>query len=141
LVTTYTIGVTMMTMMDTEERQAIIAAAAGTLTHRQGRISDVGNPSRPWFYISVGTRAEATEIREALEYKGFRKEKGDVGGWRYGAYGNDALIALYELLPYMKGYQKLSAELLLDKYGNNGRPWKTEYERIRNTLGNPCGSP
>jgi hypothetical protein len=97
-----------------------------------GRISDDGDPKRPWLFIATSTREDAEDLYEAFGCRGFVKEKKNGRGWRYGAWGNHALVMLtYLLRGGLKGARGVVAHHLLDKYGNDGEPWGLEIERLR----------
>ena len=97
-----------------------------------GRISDDGDPKRPWLFISTSTREDAEDLYEAFGCRGFVKEKKNGRGWRYGAWGNDALAALVHMLDAgLRGVHAALARHLLDKHGNDGKPWASEIERLR----------
>jgi hypothetical protein len=118
-------------MITEDTRRLVLEASAWSLVQHQGRMHDYGDPERPWLFILCGTMEEGAEIREALGYVGFVKRRRDGLGWKYGAYGNDALVVLDELVPFMKGYPRVRALGLLDKWGKEGGPYSTEYERVR----------
>jgi len=97
-----------------------------------GRISDDGDPKRPWLFISTSTREDAEDLYEAFGCGGFVKEKKNGRGLRYGARGNDALAALVHMLDAgLRGVHAALARHLLDKHGNDGKPWASEIERLR----------
>jgi hypothetical protein len=52
-----------------------------------GRISDDGDPKRPWLFISTSTREDAEDLYEAFGCRGFVKEKKNGRG---GATGRGA---------------------------------------------------
>jgi hypothetical protein len=114
--------------MTTKEAARI---AVMLLNSGQGRISDEGQPPRPWLYVNVGTQGEAEQLREAFGGRGFAKPLRDHGG-RYGAWGNDAL-AVYDYLleAGLNGKRGYLTQLLLYKHGNDGKPWTSEFERLR----------
>lgn len=124
----------MMALHETEPMTAEEAAriAVILLDSGQGRISDDGNPRRPWLYVNVSTREEAEQLYEAFGGRGFAKPRRDGYGGRYGAWGNDALEIFEHLLAAgLGGVRRLVAEVLLQKHGNDGKPWASELERLR----------
>jgi hypothetical protein len=63
-----------------------------------GRISDDGGPKRPWLFIATSTREDAEDLYEAFGCRGLVKEEKNGRGWRFGAWGNHALVMLTYLL-------------------------------------------
>jgi hypothetical protein len=122
----------MMTTYETQPMTTEEAARIGVilLDSGRGRIADDGSPRQPWLYVNVSTRAEAEQLYEAFEGRGFAKPR-RYGG-RYGAWGNDALEILeYLLAAGLNGTRGVIAEMLLQRYGNDGKPWASELERLR----------
>jgi len=102
--------------------------AAMLISARHGRISDDGG--RPWLYVNVRTRGDAEKLREALG-RGCAKERRDRHGGRYGAWGNDALeVYEYLLEAGLSGGRAVIARMFLQRYGNDGKPWASELERL-----------
>ena len=124
----------MITMQETQPMTADEAAQIVVilLDSGAGRISHEGNPARPWLYVNVSTEAEARQLYKAFDGRGFAKPSRDGYGGRYGAWGNDALeVCEYLLDAGIEGLRKSIAEMLLEKYGDDGRPWASEIERLR----------
>jgi hypothetical protein len=120
--------------METQPMTADEAAhiAVILLDSGQGRISDDGRPPRPWIYVNVSTEDEAEQLYEAFGGRGFAKPRRDGYGGRYGAWGNDALeVYEYLLGAGLNGGRGKIARSLLAQYGNGGRPWASELERLR----------
>jgi len=112
----------------TDEAAQILATI---LNAGLGRISDEGRPRRPWLYIDVATEDEARQLYKAFEL-GFIKPRWEGHGWRYGAWGNDALELCEYLLDAGLDWKHSGlAERLLEKYGDEGRSWRSEVERLR----------
>src|SRR5215203_2106832 len=117
---------TNMTIEEAAEIGALLLNGAA------GRISDDGDPKRPWLFITTSTREDAEDLYEAFGCRGFVTEKKNGRGWRFGTWGNDALVMLtYLLRGGLKCLRGVVAYRLLDKYGNDGEPWGSEIERLR----------
>jgi len=96
----------------------------------QGKISDDGG--RPWLFVNVSTEGEARQLHEAFGRRGFAKPRRDEYGWRYGAWGNDALEDFEYLLGAgLAGVRRAVVQHFLQKYGDDGHPWASEVERLR----------
>jgi hypothetical protein len=82
-------------------------------------------------FSTTSTREDAEDPYEAFGCRGFVTEKKNGRGWRFGAWGNDALVMLTHLLGGgLSGPRGVVANHLLDKYGNDGEPWGSEIERL-----------
>ena len=124
-----------MTMQDTQPMTTDEAAQvlATILNYSRGRISDNGRPPRPWLYVDVATEDEARQLYNAFE-RGFIKPRSEGHGWRYGVWGNDCLELFEYLLDAGLDWRHTGmAERFLEKYGDEGRPWASEIERLRTT--------
>ena len=122
----------MMTLHEAQPMTADEAAriAVILLDSGEGKIADDGG--RPWVFVDVSTFEEARQLYEAFEGRGFAKPRRDGYGGRYGAWGNDALeVYEYLLASGLNGIRGVVADRLLQKYGNDGRPWASELERLR----------
>lgn len=114
--------------MDTDEAAMILAMM---LNHSRG-----GRPwseirPRPWLYVDVATEGEARQLYEAFE-RGFIKPRREGHGWRYGVWGNDALeLCEYLVDAGLDWRHAAMAERFLEKYGDEGRSWRSEVERLR----------
>jgi hypothetical protein len=125
-------------MMTIERTHAPLTAeeaariAVDILEYGRGRISDNGETPRPWFFLITTKRSEAMALYEAFDGLGFVKPLHDGYGWRYGAWGNEALEVFEYLLDAgLWGPRAALVTRLLDKYGDNGRSWASEVERLR----------
>jgi hypothetical protein len=53
-------------------------------------------------------------------------------GWRWGCFGNDTLIAINAVLDAgLSEQEKENAREILTKWGDNGKPFASEFDRIR----------
>jgi len=124
----------MMIVMEETQTMGVTEAAqvlATILNYGRGRISDHGRPLRPWLYVDVTTEGEARQLYDAFGH-GFIKPRWEGHGWRYGAWGNDCLVILECLLDAGLEWRPAGmAERFLEKYGDEGRPWASEIERLR----------
>jgi hypothetical protein len=121
----------MMTLHETQPMTPDEAAQilAILLDSGRGNVSDDGTPRRPWVYVNLATAEEADELRDAFG-RGFAKTT-ERGG-RFGAWGNEALeVFEYLLGAGLNGNRGARARRLLERYGDDGRPWRTELERLR----------
>jgi hypothetical protein len=113
-------------------REGAAGVCAFIIADGYGRVSDEGTPKKPWLSVLVDTEEEAHQLRAAFGQAGYAKPRRDRKGWRYGAFGNDALRVIPALLDAgLSGAQRALAYHLMETYGDGGRAWPSEVERLR----------